>query len=281
MVTISPPEKEQIFYCGKCDYTCSKDKDFRRHKRTLKHKNGNNDNKKGPPYKCVVCNREYKYRSGLSRHKKNCKGAKKKPKKEDVKITNELVLQMIEKQNEFQNRIINMCKERNVTYNNKMTINVFLNEKCKNAMNLTDFIEGLNVSLEDLEYTNEHGYAKGISNIFQKHLGDMKPTERPIHCSDSKRLQFYVKDQNKWEKDEKNQKIDRTIQDITLKQIDKLKEWEKENPGYANDESKMIEWYSMVREIMGGSDDGDREKNREQIRKLIGGKVVIKDAMKT
>ena len=85
---------------------------------------------------------------------------------------------------------------------------------------------------------------------------------------------------NFWEKDEKNQKIDRTIQDITLKQIEKLKEWEKGNPGYANDETKMIEWYSMVREIMGGSEDGDREKNREQIRKLIGSNVVIKDAMK-
>ena len=82
MVTISPLEKEQEFHCGKCDFSCSKKKDFIRHERTVKHKNGNNDNKKGPPYKCVVCGREYKYRSGLSRHKKTCKTGKKKRKKE-------------------------------------------------------------------------------------------------------------------------------------------------------------------------------------------------------
>ena len=77
MVTISPPEKDQNFYCAKCDFACSKKKDFLRHKKTVKHKNGNNDNKKTPPYRCVVCNKEYKYRSVLSRHKKTCKDGKK------------------------------------------------------------------------------------------------------------------------------------------------------------------------------------------------------------
>ena len=272
MVTLSPKNPPNIFICKICDYSCKSKKDFNKHKSTAKHKNGNNGNY----FFCDTCNRKYKYRSGLSRHKKSCN---KQPKKDD-KVTSQMILKMIEQQNMIQDQIKKICTtNQQITYN-KMTINVFLNEKCKDAMNLTDFLENVKVSLKDLEYTNEHGYAEGISNIFKKHLTDMKPTERPIHCSDSKRLHFYIKDQNRWEKDKAHNKIDRSIQDITLKQIEQLKEWERENPNYTTDQTKMYEWYNMVREIMGGSEDDDREKNREQIKKLIGANVIIKDAMK-
>ena len=116
-----------------------------------------------------------------------------------------------------------------------MNINIYLNEHCKNAMNLTDFVENVKVSLEDLLYTKNHGYVKGISNIFVKQLKDMEPTQRPIHCSDKKRLQFYVKDDNKWEKDNSNEKIDKSIDKITKKQILAIKLWEKEHPNYLED----------------------------------------------
>ena len=104
-----------------------------------------------------------------------------------------------------------------------ISINVFLNEHCKNAMNLTDFVENIKVSLEDLEYTNQHGYAKGISNIFTKNLTDMAVTERPIHCSDKKRLQFYIKESDEWKKDEKHENIDITIDEISRKQFFHIK----------------------------------------------------------
>ena len=103
-----------------------------------------------------------------------------------------------------------------------------------------DFLDNLQISLEDLKYTKEHGYAKGISNIFVKQLRDLKPNERPIHCSDKKRLQFYVKDNNSWERDAQHKKIDSTIQDITIKQIKQLKEWEKAHPNYLKDETKPL-----------------------------------------
>jgi hypothetical protein len=90
-------------------------------------------------------------------------------------------------------------------------------------MNLTDFIENLQITLDDLMYTKDNGYIKGVSNIFLKHLGYLKPTERPIHCSDRKRLQFYVKDEDKWEKDN-NEKIDKTINKVSQKQIKIMKE---------------------------------------------------------
>ena len=171
----------------------------------------------------------------------------------------------------------------NITYQNcgnkKMTINVFLNEKCKDAMNLSDFVNNMNISLEDLMYTKNFGYNKGISNIFEKHLKDLQPSERPIHCSDKKRMQFYVRDENKWLKDEKNEKIDKTIHDLTIKQIKYLKEWEMQNPHYLQDEKLLSQWQQLVHEIMGPSDDLIREKDKELIMKTLGNTVEIKDSL--
>ena len=110
----------------------------------------------------------------------------------------------------------------NDCHNNKMTINLFLNEECKNAMNLKDFVNNLKISIEDLKYSSTNGFVDGVTNIFTKQLKDMDPTERPIHCSDKKRLQFYVKDNNKWKKDEDGKKMDETITTIKLKQTTKL-----------------------------------------------------------
>ena len=163
--------------------------------------------------------------------------------------------------------------------NKNMTINVFLNKNCKDAMNLSDFVNELDISLEDLLYTQQHGYIKGISNIFVKHLNDLQPSERPIHCSDTKRLQFYIKDDNKWQKDKKNKKIDKSIQDLTIKQIKHLKEWETQNPNYLQDEKLLDQWQKLVHEIMGPATDPEREKDKELIKKAIGTNVVIKDDM--
>ena len=197
-------------------------------------------------------------------------------------ITKQLVIEMMKQRAQTQ-ELINLCKERRVIYQNcgnkKMTINVFLNEKCKDAMNLTDFVENLKISLQDLEYTKEEGYVKGISNIFTKHLTDLKPTERPIHCCDKKRLQFYIKDEDKWEKDEENTKIDKTIQDVTVKQIKKLREWEDQHPGYLKDETLLMEWHHMLREIMGGGEDEEINRNKEQIKKKISETIELKNAM--
>ena len=142
-------------------------------------------------------------------------------------------------------------------------------------MNLTDFIDNIKVSLEDLEYTNQHGYVKGISNIFTKHLTDMKVTERPIHCSDKKRLQLYIKDSDKWEKDVKNEKIDRTIQRITKKQILKIKEWETQHPDYLDNEILTKEWHKMIFNMTGG--ENERNKLTATIKKNISENVSVKD----
>jgi hypothetical protein len=248
------------------------------------------------PYHCMQCQKKYKFKSGLSKHKskihasktvgtQNIKISKNAPPtvvddekqslKEEVKEFKYLIQEIMKAQNEtnkqFQKTINRVIDEAGTTnnFNNNMSINIYLNEKCKNAMNLTDFVDQLKISLEDLMYTKNHGYVKGISNIFVKQLQDMKPTERPIHCSDRKRLQFYVKDEDKWEKND-NSKIDKSIEDITILQIKQIKKWEIEHPNYLKDDVLLTQWHTMIQNAMGGSDDDVRNKNKDSIKKELG-----------
>lgn len=305
MITKNPQKKHQKFYCKKCDYSTRDKKDYNKHLSTTKHKRRSRRATDDALYKCALCSKSYRYASGLSRHVRICRkilpqksekksevhpmegapknikmensdvGKKTNDEEDSIQLTSELVVKMLKQQNTLQQQLMDLCKERTkvIHYQNcgnkKMTINVFLNEKCKDAMNLTDFVEKLEVSLQDLAYTHEHGYVKGISNIFAKHLTDLKPTERPIHCCDKKRLQFYVKDEDKWEKDEKNTKINKSIQDISVKQIKKLKVWEEQHPTYLEDDDLLSEWHYMLKEISGGGNTSARDKNKEQIKKTI------------
>ena len=287
------------YYCQKCDFSSKNKNDYRRHLSTTKHKMGNMDNEMDnlknskPTYKCI-CGKAYKYNSGLSKHKKKCKAL---PDgladaldntlnilDENDPLTVDMFNKIVQQNCTLMEKLVELSKEKQVIHyqnchNKKMTINVFLNEQCKNAMNLTDFVENVKVSLEDLRYTKEHGYIKGISNIFVKHLKDMHPTERPIHCSDKKRLQFYVKEENKWGKDGAHEKIDKSIEDITVKQIKRIKEWEKNHPNYLQNEKLLQEWHTMIQQIMGGGEDVERARNKEQIKKSLGTTIEIKDAM--
>jgi hypothetical protein len=306
-------------YCKNCDYHARDNYDWCRHLSTRKHKMDNMDktniNKKvviKNPYHCVLCNKTYKFKSGLCKHNKknhphiyesntsqsntlesNNKGKKpptiippvdveKESLKEEVKELRQIMQQMVKVQNETNknfhktlDKVIDKAGVNN-TYNNKMSINIFLNQKCKNAMNLTDFVDQLQVSLEDLIYTKNHGYVKGISNIFVKQLQDMKPTERPIHCSDRKRLQFYVKDEDTWKKDNIHSKIDKSIEDITILQIKQIKQWEKEHPDYLTNETLLKQWHTMLQNAMGGGDNEIRVKNKDSIKKELGISVEVK-----
>lgn len=294
-----PKKKPKKYLCKKCDFSSNDKKDYNRHLTTRKHKKNIMDNiritKKTAKncYKCNLCNKTYKYNSGLSKHRRSAHP--------NINFENEI----LEKSNqetkshmdELRDMMANIVKVQqetadsfndlqkiipklgNTTYNQKMSINVYLNHYCKDAINIQDFLDNLKISLEDLKYTKEHGYAKGISNIFVKQLKDLKPTERPIHCSDKKRLQFYVKDNNSWEKDAEHKKIDSTIQDITIKQIKQLKEWEKAHPNYLKDEALLQEWHDMVHSVMGGDGDDDKQKKKNTIKKELGITFEMKDDM--
>ena len=297
-------KKNPSYHCSYCKVLTTNKTNWLKHLATKKHlrnipKSSNNtqngeinpisENPQLEVYDnvCENCGKKYRYRSGLSRHKKNC------VQNSDLNEENMLVpvqngddtnmfenqqkqisdLQsLLEKTLEQQQDTINKLipKVGNTTNYNKMTVNVFLNDKCKNAMNLTDFVENLNLSFDDVLYTKDKGYVQGIKNIFIKNLIEMEPTVRPIHCSDQKRLSFYVKDENQWEKDKEHSKLDRSIEKITRKQIQQIKEWESRHPNWSKSDEETLMYMDIVKKSMGGMNNAEKSKNLETIKKELG-----------
>ena len=311
-------KKNENFVCHFCDYISSNAYDFKKHIMTQKHKKKAkkttaNGNKKSQSVEnqCIFCENTYKHKSGLSRHKKNCKKnpknllkmatkvTQKSPKEESQKNekleslqTNSVLLEFVKQQKqqmELNNKTIELLKESIQTNNdmipkignnnnNTISINVFLNENCKDAMNLTDFVQNIKVSLEDINFTTQNGFAKGITNIVTKQLEDLSPTERPMHCSNNEKLQFYVKDENKWEKDDDDQKFDNIISKMRLKQIQALGDWEKMHPNWKDNVEKYNHWQMVVTNIMGSPQDPEEfAKEREEIKRNLAKKVSMKD----
>lgn len=302
------------YYCKKCDFLSSNKKDFNRHLLTRKHRKTPKPEKiiKNVEFICKFCEKGYKYKSGLSRHKKKCKMnpenlcgkngnvTQKLPSEKYLKkgttlfentekVDDEISLKdILMQQLQQQNETIELLKQSIETNtkmmpkignnnNNTISINLFLNEQCKNAMNLTDFINQVQVSLEDLQYSKNNGFVEGVTNIFAKQLKDLKPTERPIHCSDKKRLQFYVKEDNKWSKDSNNEKIDETIYNIKMKQTSKLTEWEKLHPNYVQDPKLLNEWQQILNSMT--EETGQRDKVKEKLKRNIAEHIQIKKAL--
>ena len=190
----------------------------------------------------------------------------------------ELVSLLIKQQRELEDKnkeIIELYKKTATVNNNtnNISINIFLNEHCKDAMNLTEFVENLQLSLDDLNYTGKYGYSKGIANILIKNLGDIDPTSRPIHCTDKKRMQFYVKDEDKWGKDEGNKKIDKSISDVSLKQYSCIKDWQKINEGYEESGEKINEFFKIASNCNPKKDDNNK------VIKKVADIVQIKEAI--
>jgi len=307
--------EQHKFYCSVCNYKCRSKYNLNRHLNTTKHKmkqsETNNEqvdikpvNIKSNAFYCDQCFLHFKSRTTLWRHKKkhhtnhNIKCSDSNTDlvdqtasgqvSNDKETVKQLMNMLIEQQKDTNKLVNSMAKmventknvsNTNCNNTNNISINMFLNTECKNAMTLTDFVENVKLSLEDLEYTNEHGYIKGISNIFVKNLTDIDPKERPIHCSDTKRMQFYIKDEDEWRKDKNNEKIDKSIDDITNKQIKYIKEWMNQNPDYEKDENKREEYFGLIHELMGGSNKQEQQKNKNKIIKNMSEEVQVKEAL--
>lgn len=293
------------YICVKCNYSTNSKKDYNKHCTTRKHKKSTKKDIKSDSveFKCTICNKIYKHRSGLSRHKKKCfnniivvvendNNDNKLPYDDNKKSSTkkEILTDLFKEQQKQMNETINLLKESIKTNanmipkignnnNNTISINLFLNQECKNAMNLTDFIDQLQVSLEDLNYSKNNGFVAGVTNIFTKQLKDMDPKDRPIHCSDSKRLQFYIKDDDKWAKDNNSHKIDQTIHNIKLKQTYKLTEWEKLHPNYQNSPELLHEWQMMLASMTEDNTSENPGKIKTALKRNIADVIPLKDAM--
>jgi len=272
MITKSSNSKDGFYECKFCDYITCKKYNYVKHLTTLKHKKQENDNKSSKNFSCEICGKKYKFSSGLSRHKLKCGISVCSNNDIDKKFN------MLMNQNqELREQLIQISNQPNnsTIINNKMTINLFLNQVCGSAVNLSDFINKLNISHGDLNYTLDNGYVKGINNIFIKNLETLKPSERPIYCTDKKRLRFYIKEDDEWLRD--NQNIEKSIDKITVKQIQKIKEWENENPNWKNCDKLTEKYLKMVQEVIINS--SDKEKNIESIIKSLSNNTEIKDIM--
>jgi hypothetical protein len=288
------------YICKFCDFKCSKPSDWSRHIIRPKHLSnekrynlGINFSEKTPHEEFICdCGRVYQYSSGLWRHRQKCFVIKKTPEPElqmDIQqITPELVLKLIEQNKELQQTLIDQNKTimnlankagTNNSYNNNKTFNlqIFLNETCKDAINLTDFVDQIKLSITDLEETGKLGYAEGISKVFIKNLNNIDLTKRPIHCSDSKRETIYIKDEDQWTKDDDNKTVlTKAIKHVANKNIKQISEWQKMYPNYSNPESKQNDKYmKIVLNSMSGSTKEESDKNYEKIVKNIAKETII------
>ena len=276
--------------CINCDFKCSKQSDWDRHVSTAKHINRTkfvqNYAKKSQTFKCCYCNKEYFARTSLWYHKKKCK----EPTVADVFANNdtqqitELMLKMIEQNKDLTDKIVKLAKNsvnnygtNNVNSYNKFNLNLFLNEKCKDAINISDFVNSLVVSVKDLEETANLGYAEGISKIFLDGLLNMNTHSRPIHCNDLKRETLYIKDQDKWEKDnESNDKITKAIKSVAHKNMKMIPEWIRQNSDYNDISSKTNDKYlKIVMNSMSGSTEDEQKKNVNKIISNIAKETLI------
>ena len=315
---ISPkkdPKNPQIFNCFNCDYTTCNKKDYNKHVLTIKHTkhlNATLDEHKNPLMYNCDCEKSYKHISSLYKHKKICNYKEEsiilnekieinniQPEMNNIQpeinnITSELILNIIQQNQEFkdllieQNKIIiEISKNNNTTninnnsHNKTFNLQVFLNETCKNAMNIMDFADSIKLQLTDLENVGEYGFVNGISKIIIKSLQEMDISLRPVHCSDLKREVAYVRENGKWEKDTPDNKlIKKAIKRVAHRNIRQIPEWKKLYPDCGlSDSNKSDQYNALTVEAMGGRGDDDDAKANKIVRKIIKNVVIDKNML--
>jgi hypothetical protein len=252
-----------FFYCNSCDFTCCKRSDYNRHIQTLKHHRKLNGNKKNADLICQ-CGKQYVSISGLWKHNKKCDY---KPleinninnnSNNNKIITNDLIIKLIEQNEKLQNQIIELSKEKQIITNNNCNNNnnnktfnlqLFLNETCKNAMNLNQFVNNIDITMDDLKNTRINGLVEGVSNIIIRGLKQLEVHERPIHCTDLKRDTLYIKDNEKWTKDENNEIFKETIEEIIEKEQYALNMWTDAHPDWDKVTHLQDEYVLMVNRL--------------------------------
>ena len=302
MLSENSQKVAQKYLCEKCNYTCSKKSDFNKHISTAKHQmliNANDEIAKVAGIKLhhCACGKKYKHLPTLSRHKKHCNFMSNNEiiinemtNDNEYNILKTLLVDVMKSNQELQKQVIDLCKNGTaVTNNNNLnsiqhtnshnkTFNLqfFLNETCKDAMNISEFIDNIKLQLSDLENIGKLGYVEGISNIIIKNLKALDVEKRPVHCSDIKREIMYVKDKDTWEKEsDEKQKIKSVISSVVSKNLKLLPEFQKKYPQCMNSESyKSDEYNQIIMETMGGV-PGSGEKNKEKIIRKIAKEVTI------
>ena len=289
------PKSSKTFVCEKCDFNCSRLSQYNRHLMTRKHimdsKMIVNDSKLVPnssnKFECE-CGKSYKWDSGYYRHKKKCDYD------ENIVIentpitttdtTNPIIIekmfamftQMMTQNQDFMSNVIGKVQGINNSHNtnslntnnNQFNIQMFLNEHCKNAMNISDFIKSLPLTAQHYENTKDNGLADTLTNLMVDGLNNLDVVERPIHCTDQKRKVMYVKDNNKWEKDTNNDIVTKNVKDLTILHRMNLDMWQEKNPKFNTDEDLQIAFSTIFSNLY-----ADIVDERKGISKLMKGVI--------
>ena len=278
--------KSHKYICIKCNYKTDNKTDFNKHILTRKHNNTTkyNENIAKNVNKFICdCGKGYPFRSSLYNHKKKCTFIKNEEetsiiKKEDKTETNEelkeLVCKLITENNEIKNTILKENRElraqvselipkvgnnNNNTLNQKFNIQVFLNEKCKDAINMNDFVKSIEISSENLDFTKQKGLAEGLSNAIVENMNKLSVYQRPMHCTDTKRETLYIKDENTWSKDNSKEKLKKAIKSASSKNYKALQKWREKNPDFMENDDKK-DYFVHVISAIGKSTDSIDDK---------------------
>jgi hypothetical protein len=287
------PENAEKFVCENCDFKCSKKSNYNAHILTLKHKNAikcyniasKNANSSTNIFVCE-CGKEFKHQPSLSRHKKKCQTSK-----DDASLTT-LVLDLVKSNTDLQQQMLEVCKSGTTTNNNNINnsmnnsnnktfnLQLFLNETCKDAMNIMDFVDSIKFQLSDLESVGELGYINGLSKIIIRNLKALDENMRPVHCSDLKREKVYVKDAGKWEKECANNKIlKNAIKYIAHKNVKMIPAFREKYPDCIYSDSRKSDQYNrLIIEAMGGDGDDEDSKSNKIISKIAKEIVIDKSS---
>lgn len=272
---------KNIFCCEICNYTTIYRANYEKHRRTKKckiacEKMKNFEKSVKVEWKCT-CGKVYKHQSGLSRHRMICEeyNSNVSNMQENSEITQDIVkkestdmksmfLDIMEENKELRRIILEqkvqigeIIPKIGNTTNNTFNLKLFLNNDCKDALNISEFLDRLSIKEKDLEHTKTHGFCEGISNILMNGLKDLGTYKRPFHCTDTKRETLYIKDNNEWEREDNTNKLKEALHCIADKQRLSIKEWEKNHPGWESCEKGKMEWVSIVKNIMETTDTID------------------------
>lgn len=297
------PKNAVFFQCKKCDFSCSKKSNWDKHLATRKHQIRTLSNEKMPKnaasYMCSICDKIYSSRSSLWYHKKKCMEQTHDISSGLVGTTNEIILpftssemtdvnnldvkemfmEVLQENKELRKTIQTMIPKMGNTTNhitNKINMNIFLNQECKDALNIMDFVESLKIQMKDLTHTGRAGFVDGITNIFIRGLRELELHKRPIHCSDLKREVMYVKDNDIWEKETENKdKLKKAIHSVKRSNIQQINSWVEENPEcLVTDNTKNEDYMQIVHHSLGGSGN-QQDKNIHKIIKNVAKEVYL------
>jgi len=272
---------QNYYYCNKCEYKCSKKNDFDKHLLTIKH-NAQKCSQKVATFNCD-CGKTYQHKQSLIRHKDKCTFIEKKEEETGLIVKNDeksenneelkkLVCKLITENNEIRNTILKENSElraqvselipkvgSNNTLNQKFNIQVFLNEKCKNAINMNDFVKSIEISSENLDFTKQKGLAEGLSNAIVENMNKLSVYQRPMHCTDTKRETLYIKDENTWSKENSKEKLKKAIKSASSKNYKALQKWRDNNPDFMQNDDKK-DYFVHVISAIGKSTDSIDDK---------------------